>query len=88
MPHVDELHPARAAVLGLALAAALLAGCTETQRKVPLLAIPGAPVVAQADVASPRLLASPAQGAGEPASASDAAAPATTGVSIGASRRT
>lgn len=86
MPHVNELYPAARAVAGVALALLLLAACTDTQRRAPLLADPGAQNIA-------RGTARDAVAARQPADAFDAAVradslpPATTGVSIGASRR-
>lgn len=88
MPHVYEFHAASRAAAVVALAAAVLSGCTDTQRKVPLLAVPGVHDMPHA--AAPRTAPVPATGAGAFAGfGSDDALPlATTGVSIGASRRT
>lgn len=84
MPHVDEFIPAPIGLAGLVLAAVLVTGCTETQRKVPLLSSPAVPVLAHArDAATGRR-----PDAGDATIPRDPLPLATTGASIGAGRRT
>lgn len=87
MPHVTELHPVSHLAAAVALAAAVLAGCTDTQRKVPLMAVPGTHEIKRVAVPQPAAVPGTAAGAFDAAVRSDALPPAATGVSIGASRR-
>ncbi|MFO1395543.1 MAG: hypothetical protein U1F48_00625 [Burkholderiales bacterium] len=86
MFHVDESNPALRTAAGVAVALALLAGCTDPHRTAPLMSAPAARDLAPAAVAPPARM--PSSAAFDAAVRSDAMPPATTGVSLGASRRT
>jgi hypothetical protein len=87
MPHVNELQRLRTCAATAVLAAALLAGCTDTQRRAPVLADPAGQNLATAPVKRLPPIAVAGHRPRDLALAPDTMPPATTAVSIGASRR-
>lgn len=87
MPHVNELQRLRTCAASAVLAAALLAGCTDTQRRAPVLAVPAGQDLAAAPVNRLPPIAVTGHRPHDLAVAPDTMPPATTAVSIGASRR-